>query len=282
MIQCIQVEQTRYDTRMYCNLVSSNAPTGSVAAIPLHFHLICPRGNQDERFPLLIYIGGGGWRVSSPERHLPELAYFASRGFAVASIEYRTTANVRFPAQIEDVKTAVRYLKKNSGQFQIDPEAVFLMGGSAGAYLAAMAALTGETGQFRGQENSDISGKVRGAVCLYGVYELTRYAHALQTQDPAALPVQLFLPGTDQGIPEAASPVSYIKGEAVPFLLLHGTADHMVSFEQSVLFHDTLKAHGNEPLLYLLKDADHADRAFSQPSVQKLILDFLKTNLEMK
>ena len=282
MIRYLRVEQKRYDTRMYCNLIYSSTQTGSALAIPLHFHFICPRGKAEERFPLLIYVGGGGWRVSTPERHLPELAFFASKGFAVASIEYRTTSNARFPAQIEDVKTAVRYFRKNCNQLRIDPDAVFIMGGSAGGYLAAMAALTGGTDLFRGKEYLDVSDHMNGAVCLYGVFDLTQYQHAPEMHDPTSLPVQLFIQKSDLQSLEEASPITYIEGKTVPFLLLHGTSDRMVPYEQSLLFHNRLKEYGNQPELNLLKDVDHADVAFSQPSVQKVILDFLKMNLEMK
>lgn len=275
MIKTITVPQVGYDTRMYCDLVYTNAFTKSAAALPLRFHLICPRGKEGDKFPLLIYVGGGGWRVSAPERHLPELAHFASQGFVVASIEYRTTAHSRFPAQIEDVKTAVRYLRKNREQFQIDPDRVFMMGGSAGGYLTAMTALTGGSENFRGTENLDISDKIQGAVCLYGLYDLRPYAEAMQEHNAAALPISLFLPNADEETVKKASPVTYIHEKTPPILLLHGTNDRMVDRGQSILFHDALQAHKHDVQLYLLDGADHADTVFSQPKVQNLVLDFL-------
>lgn len=275
MIHRLHVEETRYDTRMYCGLVYTHAATGSAAAIPLHLHLIVPRGAPDQRFPLLIYLGGGGWRVSSPERHLPELAWFAAQGCVVASVEYRTTANSRFPAQIEDVKTAIRFLRKNSAAFGIDPRFVHLMGGSAGAYLAAMAALTGGTDRFRGTDWPDQSDAVTSAVCLYGLFDFLAYREPLLARADSALPLQLFLPDTGEETLRSASPLSYVREDTVPFLLLHGTRDRMVPWTQSSAFHDKLRQAGRDVELYLLEDADHADRAFSQAPVQDIVFNFL-------
>ena len=275
MILNVKIDKERYDTRMYCNLVYTNAFTKSASAIPLHMHLILPRGKKSEKFPLLIYLGGGGWRVSSPERHLPELAFYASQGYAVASVEYRTTANSRFPAQIEDVKTAIRYLRKNCDQFCIDPFHVHIMGGSAGAYLAAMVALTNGTDKFRGSEYLEYSDTVSSAVCLYGIYDFLKYKDAILNNDDSAIPLKLFLSGTDEKTLAFASPVSYVDSLAVPFLLLHGTDDILVPCSQSIELHNLLEREGANVELYLLENAGHADHVFSQATIQDVILNFL-------
>ena len=275
MILNVKIDKERYDTRMYCNLVYTNAFSKSASAIPLHMHLILPRGDKTEKFPLIIYLGGGGWRVSSPERHLPELAFYAAQGYAVASVEYRTTANSRFPAQIEDVKTAIRYLRKHCNQFQIDPLRVYIMGGSAGEYLAAMTALTNGTDKFRGSEYLEYSDNVSGAVCLYGIYDFLKYKDAILNNDDSAMPLKLFLPETDEKSLVLASPVSYVSGWSVPFLLLHGTEDTMVSCSQSIELHNLLEKEGANVELYLFDNAGHADPVFSQAAVQNVILNFL-------
>lgn len=275
MIQTIKVDHERYDTRMYCNLVYTNAFTNSATAIPLHFHLIVPRGKPSEKFPLLIYLGGGGWRVSAPERHLPELAYFASQGFVVASVEYRTTANSRFPSQIEDVKTAIRFLRKHSEQFHIDSTRVHIMGGSAGGYLTAMVALTGGTEAFKGNEHLECSDEISSAICLYGIYDFKAYQKAIEDKSDSVLPIKLFLPELSGHMLEIASPVSYVHKKKIPFLLLHGTNDTMVSCAQSEAFHNALEREGADVELYLFEGVGHADAAFSQPATQEIILKFI-------
>lgn len=274
MICTITVPYEHYDTRMYCNLVYAHAGDGT-GTVPLRFHMISPRVEHNERFPLLIYVGGGGWRVSNPERHLPELAFYAANGFVVASVEYRTTAVARFPAQIEDVRTAIRFLRRNAGQFHIDPERIYMMGGSAGAYLTAMAALTGDADDFRGRDNPDISDMLQGVICLYGLYDLTPYVQARRIGMEDALPVTLFLPDMNEDTAKQASPASYIDQQTLPFLLLHGNADRMVDYHQSITFHEALERKGCHSQICILDGAGHADPAFGQPMIQNMILDFI-------
>lgn len=278
MIKTITVPQVGYDTRMYCNLVYTNVALPRVPAMPMHFHLVMPIGKLKEKFPLLIYVVGGGWRTSNPERHLPECVDFARQGFVVAAIEYRTTAYARFPAPIEDVKTAVRYFRKHSDQYHIDPNQIFMIGGSAGAYLTAMVAATGDTSVFRGTENLDTSDKIQGAICMYGVYDFKPYEEDMKQVGSEALPMQLFLPKNVPVTLEEASPVHYITKDCPPLLLLHGTSDHMVPYQQSVKLHDRMQSHGLESMLYLLENVDHADSAFGQPQIRDIIFDFLQSN----
>jgi len=264
---------------MYCNIPYATTIGNNMSITSLYLHFIAPVGDPGEKFPLLIYVGGGGWRKSVPEHHLPELAFFAEKGFAVASVAYRTTETSIFPSQIEDVRTAIRYLRRHAAPFHIDPSNVFLMGGSAGGYLAAMAALTGETAQFRGVEYTDISDKVSGAICLYGIFDFPSALASAKGSQDQIFPLRLFVPETSMSALTDASPISYISDMNIPFLLLHGTEDKIVSYKQSVCFYDTLTKMDKEADLILLEGADHAGREFSQPAIQSIELDFLMKNL---
>lgn len=274
MINTISIEQVRFDTRLYTNLVYATVSTNSAAAIPLHFHIILPRGGKAAKFPLIIYVGGGGWQVSSPERHIPEMTHFAERGFVVASIEYRTTSYSRFPAQIEDIKTAIRFFRKNCEQFHIDPDKIHMIGGSAGAYLTAMAALTGGTKLFRGSDNLEYPDILSSAICLYGVFDFTSII-GNATVNAGNKAVELFLPSTKEEALIYASPISYINSTQTPFLLLHGTHDNIVDCEQSIRFHNLLEEAKVPANLYLINNAAHADPIFSQPHVQQIIEEFI-------
>lgn len=278
MIQQLSVPKARYDTRMYCGISYAQPQTARAIALPLILHMITPVAVGNERFPLLVYIGGGGWKVSVPERHLPELAFFAENGFVVASVEYRTTAHDSFPAQIEDVRTAIRFLRFHASQFHIDTEKVYLMGGSAGAYLAAMAALTGGQSKFRSAEYPDIPDTVSGAICLYGIYDFPALMVTFSTENnmEGQSIVSHFLKRQDMLTLAEASPTNYITTNSVPFLLIHGMDDQQVPCQQSILFHDLLIQSQVPVKLILLEGAGHASPDFGQPEIQSIELDFLK------
>lgn len=279
MIQKIQVDRQRYDTRLYCGITYKNT-AGDSLALPLHLHLICPVGQENERFPLLIYIGGGGWRVSNPERHLPELAYFAENGFTVASIEYCTTANGVFPEQIIDVRTAIRFLRCHAEQFKINPKYVFLMGGSAGAYLAAMATTLAGTENFRGNEYLEQTDDVLATICLYGLFDFCQLIQDAPDTCNSIVPVQLFLSPLNKETLRKASVATYVGKAKTPFLLLHGDHDEIVSYHQSELLYQQLLNAGVSAELYLISGGRHASQEFSQPEVQNIELNFLKKYLK--
>lgn len=199
-------------------------------------------------------------------------------GFIVASIEYRTTAHSRFPTQVEDVKTAIRYLRQNCRSYHIDPDKIYMMGCSAGAHLSAMAALTADTELFKGDQYTEQSDSVSGVIGLYGLYDFTK--HLVNEKEDSYIPLmlQLFLSNMDEETLSLASPVNYADRNRIPFLLLHGTGDRQVPYQQSILFHDRLLQYHNDVHLYLLEGADHADGNFSQPEVQDIIMNFLQNS----
>lgn len=281
MIRNVSVPMDRYDTRLYLNITYSNCCSSTSISQQLSLHLICPRGKNNECFPLLIYIGGGGWRTINPERHIPELAFFAERGFVVASIEYRTTATARFPSQIEDVKTAIQFLRQNADRYSIDPTKVFLMGGSAGAYLAAMAGLTGGSDLFQVKHDGCFTDVVSGVVGLYGLYDFSIYSDYILhgNINDQLLPIKLFLKDCDPVGLFVASPTTYVERNDIPFLLLHGLSDSMVNPSQSICFHDRLIEANHPCELLLIENAGHADVQFSQPSIQEKVLSFLEQNI---
>ena len=118
---------------------------------------------SDTRFPLLIYLAGGGFRFTDPFSWLPMLTYFCERGYIVATVDYRCSGESRFPAAIQDVKCAIRFLRKNAYEYEIDPTKITLMGDSAGGYLAVMTGATNGNPKFETEEYQEYSScKVSG------------------------------------------------------------------------------------------------------------------------
>ena len=187
--------------------------------------------------PLVLYIHGGGW-VGGHTRHSGALADFpkvlaalAAEGFTVASLEYRLSGEAKFPAQLQDSKAALRFLKSRAAQYKIDPARVGVWGGSAGGHLAALTALTCRDTRLDPKGAEDMC--PTAAVTWYGVFD---FAGMTATPDGNAAGRRLL--GCSESSCSAdrialASPVSHIDRSDPPFLLIHGEEDKVVPVGQS-------------------------------------------------
>jgi acetyl esterase/lipase len=212
---------------------------------------IYTRSGSGARRPLVLYIHGGGWnsghtRHSGALANFPEaLAMLASEGFVVASLEYRLTNEAAFPAQLQDARAAVRFLKANAAKYGIDPSRTGVWGGSAGGHLAALTALTCGESRFDPAPAPAGSECVQAAVVWYGPFDfatqLAREAvgnnamNALLRCEPAECPKELVAD---------ASPASHIDARDPPFLLIHGETDPVVPVSQSRDAEKAFKAAG--------------------------------------
>jgi len=249
-----------------------------------------------KKLPAVIFVTGGGF-VGANKARMPQLRmHLAEKNFVVASINYRTAPDATFPQPIEDVKSAIRFFRANADKFSIDAEKIFVVGDSAGGYLSAFAAVTNGEKIFNIGENLHVSSEISAAVDLYGLSDLTKVAvdFPAETQSryySAGAVVSLFvngLPdfgGVDGGIlshllsAEKANPINYVTKNSAPMLLMHGTADDVVSPAQTDLLFQALRNCGVEAERYLIPDAGHADEFWQQTEVLDLITDFLTAHL---
>ena len=215
-----------------------------------------------ETLPLLVFFCGGGYTTVDHNVWTPELAWYAKRGWAVASVEYSVTARTKFPEPLEDCKQAIRYLRAHAQTLGIDPQRVVVMGESAGAYMCGLVALTGEDRQHDRGDFLDQSSAVRGAVAFYP--PVTPASSNLMDDRRALLP----------DLPPLA------RESTPPFLLLHGTKDSQVDLQQSELLYQALQEKGVASDLYILDGAEHADAPFYQEEVKQIILDFMNRCVE--
>lgn len=227
--------------------------------------------------PVVIWLHGGGWRFGG--RHMaPDLALFAKRsGIAAVSIEYRLSDEAKFPAAVEDVKTAVRWVRSVAKGFGLDGGRIGLWGSSAGAHLASCAALSLEDA-FCSDENPAYSSAVMAVVDGYGPTNFARIdreraSHTALGDDAERLGIGNVLPAGHPdsfesrflGVPvndspaevELADPVHYVRSGCPPFLILHGEADTLIPCSQSRHLFQALGAAGNDATLVLFEKLGH-------------------------
>ncbi|MCE1273633.1 MAG: alpha/beta hydrolase [Chlorobiales bacterium] len=263
-------------TTVYTDLTYSTVP----GFRPLLLDLYVPASKGPR--PLVIFVHGGSWTMGSKRLtgHYADfpgvLASLANRGFTVASIDYRLSSEAKFPAAVQDVKAAIRYLRANASRYGIDRNRVAVWGASAGAHLAAMAALTGDEPSLEPEyrDNSELSDRVQALVGWYGPYDMATMFKQAASASPAPAnpgspeaaaeamgPLNFFgctMQGCPPGIIEKASPVTWIDKNDPPTLLVHGTSDTTVPPDQSINFYNRLKAAGVKADLQLIDWADHS------------------------
>lgn len=248
----------------------------------LKLNIIYPE--HAEKRPCIVWICGGAWMQMSVSAHMAYLCELAREGFVVASVQYRTSNEAVFPAQLEDVKAAIRYLKAHSARYCIDPERFGVMGESAGGHLTAMTALTGGIRAFDKGDYLEYSSAVQAACPWYLPADISKMPR-LSNVEMMAAPESLLL-GKNAALYEEeakkACPISYVTKDAPPFLLLHGTNDHTVPFGQGEAMYEELIRQGVDADLIAIEGADHADLQFFQKEVWRLIADFFKEKLTGK
>lgn len=246
----------------------------------LKMDLIYPEDNSGKKFPCVVWVCGGAWLTMDRSAHLAYLSKLALAGFAVASVEYRTSNEAQFPSQIMDVKTAIRYLKANAARYRIDPEKIGIGGESAGGHLSSLAALCNEK-KFEGKEWNGVTSTVKAACPWYPVSDFLGFP-PLPDELSAGAPHNLML-GYDclknSKKAREANPVDYITRNAPPFLIIHGDDDHTVPYSQGVLLHDKLEEAGCDVTLLTVKGADHADIRFFQDKIWDEMIRFFKRTL---
>ena len=253
------------------------------------FDLYLPQDGEGP-FPLLIHIHGGGFAFGDKrDDHLDAYLKALERGMAVASVEYRVSGEAPFPAAVLDCRQAVRVIRQRAEEFQIDPERIAVIGGSAGGNLAAMLGMNVPNGQFPGETgNEGVQPYVKAAVDQFGPVRFETMQRQARENgvskvapDAEAMPESKYLGCSLDKAPrellEASYPGTYAGPDMAPLLVQHGTADHLVPWAQSEEFVADLMARGfGDKVEYVpLEGADHEDKRFFREENMERVFAFL-------
>lgn len=253
----------------------------------LVMHMIFPmeEGKPDKLWPLVVFMQGSAWKKQKLDANLANLSTFARRGYAVVIPEYRTSADAPFPAQVQDAKTAIRFMRKNAERYHIDPDRIALWGDSSGGHTAVMAGLTPDEPLLDTDLYGEYSCKVGAVVDYYGPVDIStmNFAPSVQDHCGADSPEGLLIGGVSvSDHPELVAPTvtsRYVGEDTPPVLMLHGDKDRLVPFEQSILLYEALRKKGREVEFYKLAGADHGGSLFWTDRILDIVDSFLKKHL---
>jgi len=225
--------------------------------------LYVPKTNST--VPLILFVHGGGY--SRGDKADQDPSPFLADGYAFASLNYRLSGDATFPAQIQDCKAAVRWLRANAAGFKLDPGRFGAWGTSAGGHLVALLGTSGDTTIFDVGENLEFSSRVQAIADWFGPTDLLqmdahRFPDSMSHNGPGS-PESRLIGGAIQSNKEkvaTANPISYITANDPPFLIAHGDQDRLVPHHQSELLHAALKASGVPVTLITVKGAGHGLR----------------------
>lgn len=277
------------DRSLVFPMMKLNVKYSEKEGYPLHLQMIYPPMEfndlmgREKKFPLIVYIQGSAWMLQELGQSLPGLCQFAKRGYTIAVVEYRPSPVAPFPAQVKDAKTAIRFLQENADEYHVDKDEIFVWGDSSGGHTCSMIAATME------HEYNDEEGKldIKAFIDYFGPTDITRMNDQPSTQNHR-------LPDSPEGMligkrpvdnspewTEQVNPMNHIsiEREMKPLLIMHGSKDRLVPFQQSVLLYEKMMETNKKVEFYRLEGADHGGDAFWKEPVLDIVERFIKENL---
>lgn len=251
---------------------------GEVEGISLHINIAFPPDENTKPRPVLVMIHGGGLRQGAKDQLNARIEAMAEKGIIAASVMYRLAPEHRYPAAVEDVKTAIRFLKARAAEYNLDPDRIIVSGASSGGYLATMIGVTGNASQFSDHGLfSQYDSSVRAVISYSGhigdftkaKYQdfpiIERFANVIADDRNAAL--------------AAISPLTYLDPDDPPFFLVHGDADERVPVDMTREFTQALDALGHTYTYIEIEGGKH-DLSTSQPERSSEAFDAMLKFLE--
>ena len=265
------------DARRFNDVEFAHTPQG-----PVLLDLYLP-AKADGPLPLIVWVHGGGWH-SKPEYRKSAPGRVVARGYALASISYRDSNDAKFPAQIEDCKAGIRWLRAHAKEYGIDPNRIGVWGSSAGGHLYALLGTSGAVKDLEGSGgNPNVSSRVQAACDFSGptdFFQIRETAATSNTLSRLRQRTTELLGGTleqHRDLVVKANPITYAQSDAPPMLIAHGDLDPLVPVEQSELLYEALKALGAEVKLCVVKGGGHS---FISPELDRIVDAFFDEHLK--
>jgi acetyl esterase/lipase len=239
---------------------------GLAGDYPLMATLYKPKNKSAKPAPAIVYIHGGGFTGGERDQFEANAAYFTNHGYVGLCISYRLAPQDKFPAQVQDAKCAVRWLRANASQLNIDIERIGVCGASAGGSISALTAYAQGVPEFADQGgNSGFSEQIQAAIFQCGIYDFMPRTMPFGILDSVK---KSYLGGKYEEIPQKykkASPIEYVNKTSPPTLLFHGDADETVNVKHAYLLSEKLKANGVYHELYIAEGGSHSAYIFLMP-----------------
>jgi acetyl esterase/lipase len=255
---------------------------GKGGDVSLKLDILRPKKAPAEPMPVVVYIHGGGWKGGSKNNMPGPCTVLAQRGYFCASVEYRLSQVAPFPAQIEDCKCAIRFLRAHAKQYNIDPNRIGVWGHSAGGHLVALLGTSGDAKDLEGKGGwQDESSRVQCVIDCFGPADFTILAKDQNApQGGMGSPVAQLLGGPlaeKADLAAKASPITYVSKDDPPILIMHGDQDPTVPVNQSERFYEVLKKAGVDATLHVVKGAGHG---FGGPEIEAVTAAFFDKHLK--
>ena len=237
--------------------------------------------NAPRPLPVVVWVHGGGWSSGS-KGNVDWALSLLSRGFAVVDVDYRLSGEAIFPAQIQDCKAAVRWIRANAETYGLSPERIGAWGSSAGGHLVALMGTAGGkdtssfVGEFETEDHGEYSSRVLAVCDWFGPTDFLRMndfpGHI--DHDATHSPESQLIGGPIQENEETvtkANPITHIKGRETAFLIVHGEKDQLVPYNQSELLYAALERAGALVVLHGVKDGDHGFGGSTEDNMEELL-----------
>lgn len=242
--------------------------------------------NAGRRYPLILFVQGSGWTFPNINYEIPQLSWYARHGYVVATVTHRNCYDgFPFPAFLQDVKCALRYMRAHADDWSIDPERVTVFGTSSGGNTSLLVGLTGDDPRYKTDEYADQSDAVSAVVECFGptdMFDLNDY-HTGGTGTMELVIKLLGDPETEeaQALAREMSPLFLVKDgmSCPPVMILHGDADRVVPYEsQGVRMAERLDEAGADVTLIRIEGADH-EGDFWSDELHDIILEFIDRHM---